>query len=675
MKHLLLIIVSALFLNVNTGYSQKVNLDQRPIQKISLSEIIPGSIPDGGNITPPSAASLWDIQFISMLDSTVSGSSGFAAVAWIGTEWWVAKWNKDSLFTLTAAGTVISGFKIAGVGAPTSGVRSITTDGTFLYMADNTAIIKKVDPATKTLVSTISMAGIGFNARSITYSPLTNGGLGGFWISNFGSPLVEVDLTGTVLNSIPLATHTLGGIYGIAIDNLSFGGPYLWAFDQGGGISSNLVRLNLPSGSPSFVIHNVNSDIGLTTPTIGIAGGVFITDSFVPGELTIAGIMQDTASDVLFAYELDSVSQLSYDVALDTFKWQPAYTMLPDQQVSAFSFPAIVSNVGANSIPTVNYNVNVKLGVSSVFTGMGSYSNLLAGSNTLVSPSSSFIPTVIGNYQVNGVLTTLGFTDQNPANDTNSFSFSVTDTVMARDNGVINGALGIGSSLGGVLGQIYSLPNLDIITSVTFRCNGPTEGDTTRVNIYNFTGGTPGSIIGWSDYYFFSASDTDGVWLTLEVKNLAGNPLQLTAGTYFVGIEEHVENISLATSNFNWRPNQTFITFPGQPWASNEDFGFNRIYVLRINTGSSAVGVDEFSQESKLNIYPNPSKENISVSFEDGFTAISITDAHGRVVKQESFDQKRTQENIFVGNLRDGVYFLMVSDRNNLKVQTRFVKL
>ena len=133
MKHLLLIIVSALFLNVNTGYSQKVNLDQRPIQKISLSEIIPGSIPDGGNITPPSAASLWDIQFISMLDSTVSGSSGFAAVAWIGTEWWVAKWNKDSLFTLTAAGTVISGFKIAGVGAPTSGVRSITTDGTFLY--------------------------------------------------------------------------------------------------------------------------------------------------------------------------------------------------------------------------------------------------------------------------------------------------------------------------------------------------------------------------------------------------------------------------------------------------------------------------------------------------------------------------------------------------------------
>ncbi|MBP6512669.1 MAG: hypothetical protein KA347_08370, partial [Bacteroidia bacterium] len=80
MKSLLLIIAYTLFLNVNTGYSQKVNSDQRPIQPINLSEIIPGSFPDGGSSTPPSAASLWDIQFISMLDSTVSGSSGFAAV-------------------------------------------------------------------------------------------------------------------------------------------------------------------------------------------------------------------------------------------------------------------------------------------------------------------------------------------------------------------------------------------------------------------------------------------------------------------------------------------------------------------------------------------------------------------------------------------------------------------
>lgn len=103
------------------------------------------------------------------------------------------------------------------------------------------------------------------------------------------------------------------------------------------------------------------------------------------------------------------------------------------------------------------------------------------------------------------------------------------------------------------------------------------------------------------------------------MKNMAGNPLQLAAGTYYIGIEEHLDNISLATSTFNWRPNQTFISWPSQPWASNENFGFKRIYVIRMNTGSSAVGVDETSLKNKLNVYPNPAQDYLSISIEDGF--------------------------------------------------------
>lgn len=676
MKHSLLLLLCTFILSVTIGNSQKLSVDQCPIHHQNLSEIIPVTGAEAGIGTPPSAAGLWDVQLIAMLDSNIAGNSGFAAVAWTGTEWWVAKWNKDSIFTLAPNGTLLTGFKIPGVGAPTSGVRSITTDGTYLYMADNTTIVKKVDPVTKTVVSTINMSGIGFNSRAITYSPLTNGGAGGFWISNFGTAFVEVDLTGTVLNTIPLATHTLVGVYGIAIDTLSFGGPFLWAFDQAaGGVTANLVRLNLATGTPTFVIHNVNSDVGLSTPTIGIAGGMFITDSYVPGEFTIAGVLQDTASDVLFAYELDSISQLSYDASIDTFKWQPGYTLIPDQQISAMSFPAVISNVGVNSIPAVNYNLNVRLGPTSVHTSTGTYSNLQPGSNALVSPAGSYTPTSIGNYRASGSLVMQGFADQNPANDTNSFAFSVTDTVMAKDNGVVNGALGIGNSLGGILGQIYTLPNSDIITSVTFRCNSPSENDTTRVRIYSFVGGAPVSVIGTSDYYFFSAADTNGVVLTLEMKNMAGNPLQLAAGTYYIGIEEHLDNISLATSTFNWRPNQTFISWPGQPWASNENFGFKRIYVIRMNTGSSAVGVDETSQETKLNVYPNPAQDYLSISFEDGFSSIEIADVQGRVVKQLQFDQKRQEENIFIGNFLPGVYYLVITEKNNLKVQSRFVKL
>jgi len=678
MKKYFTIYLTLLFLTTfNTSVNAQVKqLDKCPNSRAYITDISSLSLAAKGDFSPPTTASLFDIQFTLMLDSVVSASSGFAALAWTGTEWWVAKWNKDSLFTLSPTGTVTASFKIPGVGAPASGVRSITYDGAFLYMADNTTIIKKVNPATKTLVSTIDASAVGFNSRSITYNAATNGGAGGFWISNFGTAIIEMDITGTVLNSISLATHTLSGIYGLAMDTLSPGGPFLWAFNQGnGGAGSFLARLNLPIGNLGFINHNVNSDVGLLTPTIGIAGGVFITDSYVPGKFTIAGVMQDTASDVLFAYELDSTSQLAYDAAIDTFKWLPSYTILPDHQVSAFTFPAKVSNLGAGVIPSVVYNVDVNLLGSSVYTGSGTISNVQPGVSTLISPVGSYLPTAIGNYLVSGSLTMLGQTDQNPSNDTSSFSFAISDTVMARDNGVINGAVGIGNSVTGTLGQIFNFTTNDQITSVTFSCNGPTAGDTTRVNIYSFTGTSPGTVLGRSDYYIFTAADTNGVLLTLEVKNLAGNPMAVNAGVYYVGIEEHMDNVSLATSTFNWRPNVTFISFPGQAWAPNENFGFKRIFAMRVNTGNSVVSLDEFSSSSKINIFPNPANDRISLTFEDGFTAYSVFDLQGKRVGGQDFGKIQLQTEIFINDFNSGMYFLMISDGNKNRYQKKFVKL
>ena len=126
------------------------------------------------------------------------------ACAWTGTEWWVSQWNKDSIYTLSPTGAVTSAFRISGVGTTTSGVRSITFDGTLLYLADNTTTIKCVDPATKTVVSTITAVTLPFNCRAITYDPTIAGGAGGFWVSNFNTPIVQIDRNGNLLSSIPV---------------------------------------------------------------------------------------------------------------------------------------------------------------------------------------------------------------------------------------------------------------------------------------------------------------------------------------------------------------------------------------------------------------------------------------------------------------------------------------
>jgi hypothetical protein len=675
MKRILYLLAAALLMSAavkaQTG-SEKVTGVKAA--SINLSSILIKQAQKNGNGVQPAPAALFDIQEVYVPDTIASTTGSYAALAWSGTEWWFSLWNKDSLFTMDAAGNLTASFTIAGVGRSNSGVRSITTDGTNLYMADNTDTIKIVNPATKTLTGTILVSSLGFNARAITYSPATNGGLGGFYVSNFATPIAEIDMNGNVLNSIPTSTHGLGSIYGIALDNLSVGGPFLWCYDQGSaGTFNNLVRLELPSGIPTFVIHDVNSDVG-TQVNNGIAGGLFITNSFVTGENTIAGISQGAPFDALFAYELDSVSQIAYDALLDTVKWLPAYTQVADQQVSAFTFPAVITNFGGASLGAVTYTVEVNQGGPALYTGTGTTGTIASGSSTLVAPNGNFTPSAIGDYTVEAGCSIVGQTDGNPVNDTLSFLISVTDTVMARDNGVVTGGLGIGSNLTGILGQIYSLPNTDVLTSATFRCNGPTEGDTTRVVVYSMTAGVPGTQIGQSDYYFFTAADTDGVVLTLPILDMSGNPLSVAAGTYFVGVEEHQENVSLGTSEFNWRSNVTFITFPGQAWANNEDFGFRRIYVLRLNTGNSITSIGENPEVAGLGVFPNPAGKEINLRLSQPLKSYSVMDMKGSEVLAADLEIEQTEIRISIGQLPVGVYQIRAVDHNGAAYSTRFVK-
>jgi hypothetical protein len=645
-------------------------------QCVYISKIQPASLRSGAPALPGLSA-VFDLQGTYNLDSIASGSSSFAACAWTGTEWWVSQWNKDSLYTLAPNGVLTSSFRIAGIGNSTSGVRGMTTDGTYLYLADNTTTIKRVDPATKTLVSTITASSVPFNIRAITYDPTASGGAGGFWVSNFNTAIAQIDMAGNFINSIPATTHTLTGIYGIALDTLTAGGPYLWAFDQtSAGTAANLVRLQLPGGTPTFVSRNVNLDIGPATGgNTGIAGGLFITPNFASAQYTIAGVVQGTPDDILFAMELNDVTQAAYDASLDTFQWQPGYTIVPDEQLLPVIFPAVSVNRGGNIINTLNLNVNAYQGVTSLYSGSGTATAVAPGSSTIIAPSNSWTPPGRGSYRIAGQVSIAGQTDQNPVNDTLSFRLTVSDTVFARDNSVVNGALGIGDSTGGTLGQIYTFTQADFITSATFRTNRPTAGDSTRIVVYDYNNSAPDNMIGASDYYVFTTADTSGAVKTFEVKDLSGNPLAVSPATYFIGVEEHVSNISLATSNFNWRPDVGYVTFTNQPWAPVESFGFRRTFVLRVNTGYSLTGVSEpVVASGHLILYPNPGQEYIRFRAEEPLVRLEILDMAGRMVGSQALPSGLSEQVADIHDLTTGVYRCRTLGRSGRWYEGRLVR-
>lgn len=663
--------------NSQAQVAQSASSEKAPVTDksvVSLANVQMQSMKSGKAQTPSTQAA-FDIQLTLNLDSAINGASAYAGICWTGTEFWVSKWNVDSLFTLSPTGTLLSSFKVPGVGAASSGVRAMTFDGSFIYAAANTANIFKINPTTKTLVSTIPTS-LGFNIRSLTYDATANGGAGGFWVSNFTTDIVQISLTGTALATIPAATHGLGAMYGTAFDNLTTGGPYLWVFDQGAGAAANLVRLQLPAGTQTTVIQDVNADvIPAAGAMAGIAGGVYIGSGLVSGQNSIMGIVQATP-DILFSYELSDIVQIADDAKLSASLWEPSYTIVPVPQISSFSFPTEVDNLGANQINALSLQVEVSQGASVLYTGTATTSNIPSGGNVLLAPSTNWTPAGLGTYDVFSSVNITSATDLNPSNDTSSFEIIVSDSVFARDNGVASGSLGIGGGTTGTLGQYFNLVTADRITSASFVLNGPLLGDSTRVVVYNTVGGLPGTIIGNSPAYIFTAADTNGVVLTLPVSSTTGGALNVSPGTYFLGLEENAENLTLATTEFNWRPNVTAVNFPGiaTPWSPNEAFNFTRIYLLRMNLGPGTSGLAENAISSSISIMPNPATSMVTVDAASKIAAIRVMDINGRLQMEVKADGTEYTNTFSVDGLAKGVYMVQVENTDGQVGYSRLVK-
>lgn len=248
---------------------------------------------------------LFDLLFNYDVGATGAiGAQSQAGVAFINGEFWISTWNSDQLHIVDASGAFVSSFTIPGI----TGVRSITTDGTNVYMGTASTQIFVVDPNTQTLSSTINITtGSGATARMLTYDATLDGDNGGFWIGSFSDDIASVDMTGAELSVIPAATHNTV-IYGGAVDNVSAGGPYLWIHSQSGSAPNQdfITQLELPSGTPTGIEYMYMNDApGGTTEVL--AGGLFITDEYDPTVLTMIGLCQCSPSNTVFGLEIEEI--------------------------------------------------------------------------------------------------------------------------------------------------------------------------------------------------------------------------------------------------------------------------------------------------------------------------------------------------------------------------------
>jgi hypothetical protein len=573
-----------------------------------------------------------------------------------GTEFWVGRYTTDTMYTLNNAGVVTSTFRVTGVGASNNGIRGLTYDGTHIFATVGTnKVIYKIDPVTKTLVSSVTATAVAFNLRGIAFDSTANGGLGGFWVSTFNSDFVQVSRTGAVLNTIPVASHTLTGVYGIAYDPYTSGGPYLWAHDQGAGTESRLKQVSIVTGAPTGLMHDITLDVAPGT----IAGSVSITWRFMPGEWTIMGVGQAAPSQ-LFAYELSDFVMPSLDASADSIDFNPPYTIIPEFEVVPYNWTVKATNNGSTTITDLSTTFTITDGATDFFAPPVQTSNNVASLQSVYSNFGPFTP-ALGTYYMQAVVSTGSQIDVVSYNDTTIVPLlSVGDSVYAREDGQAVGSLGIGDGTGGTLGQFFTLAQPGYISSATFRLNGPTAGNVTNVDLYSFAG-TPQTILANSASYTITAADTDGVVLTLP---FLGGLYYAAAGDYFLGVNETTNNITLSTTAFNYRPNSTFVTFTGNPWAASETFGFPITYLLRLNViDPSTVSIAEIANQ-QYSVYPNPASSELHFNSQSKDYKVEIFDAVGNLVLSNNhvteIDYKMN-----VSSLAAGMYTARISSGSN----------
>lgn len=591
--------------------------------------------------TPNSTNALFDLQFDYVLPR-----GGFAAITWTWSEFWISKWNSDSLFTVDdSTGAITSSFFITGV----TGVRALTFDGNHIWVANNTSTIYKVDTLTHAVISTLTAP---YDVRGLAFDN-TNGG---FWISNYDTDITLIDsVTGGAQNSVLAGAHGLVGMYGIAFDPFSTGGPYIWVFDQGvAGTSQDLVRIPIASGVPDLS-HNIGLEVG----GAGIAGGMAITGFANPGDHSIIGLSQDSP-DRIFGYELGDYILPAYDAAADSLYFYPPTTQTPSFLITPINWDVITKNEGANTLDSLGVDLVVNDGTSNVHNATGYSFGVPSVTTSTVSIPGTFTPVATPgtNYTVNATINTGMQTDLVSNNDSLSYGFSITDTVMAR-HGSYSSRIGIGSGTGGTIGVLFDIPTTCFATSVTFTLGNPTIGDSVYAELFDWNGLTPGNQIARSAKYIITAADTGiaGNDLTLPLLNA---PIQMTPASYLAGIHENNANVSIVYSLQNWRPNTTWIYLnSNSSWSPSEAFAIaaaKMVPFIELNIWSqNMVSVGELSN-GPLTVYPNPASGEITIENPlSGKYELTVTDLQGRVIFSNVFDGKQ-RETIRTSEWNNGIY-------------------
>jgi hypothetical protein len=292
-------------------------------------------------------------QFVQLsFDALESGTFG---VETNGNYFFVSFWTDPGLFArYTMAGVYVDTFRIASLAV---GIRDMAYDpvtGHFFGGAATPVIYElALDSVIPTLIGQVSTPS-GATVRYIAYDDVRDG----FWVGNLTGDIYLVDKAGALITvagvTNPILNASLTGAenrYGLAFDNWSCPGEYLWAFCQPG-TPSNIVlaEIDIATGLPTGRTLDVTSQLSLTgaNPT---SAGLFTHPDLITGTVSVGGLIQNAYTgptpNMVFLLDLEGLHPTPQMTADDLFPANSASDVHLDHNLIVTFFDSIVLNSAA----------------------------------------------------------------------------------------------------------------------------------------------------------------------------------------------------------------------------------------------------------------------------------------------------------------------------------------
>ncbi|MCP4442799.1 MAG: T9SS type A sorting domain-containing protein [Aureispira sp.] len=374
--------------------------------------------------------------------------------------------------------------------------------------------------------------------------------------------------------------------------------------------------------------------------------------------------------DALYLDDIYAIALPAFEISpFESAPLYPQYSQVPINQLSGpptLELKGTVRNNGGLQTSNVGMRINLYANGNStvVFTGYASIDSLEMSDTAQFLIGQYTPPSLALGYYTAEYIVSMNETDAIPENDTLYQTFSITDSIIARDNSIASEYLSGNLGQASILGQNFDInttTGLDAISFYVDNTNNQLLGQPIHAVVYDVIGNQPNSLIAVTDTTIITQSG--GQWVQLPINN---GPIALSAGQYYAGIAQTDSLIMLGASP-NLFTSNTVWQNSNSTWTLNETLGYELSYLVRMHltdTPPITNVLEVSSPKLTIQLSPNPCHSQLTIqsnSLAKKTAQYTIIDILGNSIEKGLLEWNQQETTLDISTISVGVYFIKLT--------------